>query len=225
MIKKIVFRVVLSVIASASAQIAPQKPNEAADLLAGLVKINTSNPPGTETQAAQYIKALLAQEGIDSEIFESAPGRGNIVARLKGTGKARPLLLMGHLDVVGVERAKWTIDPFAAVVKDGYLYCRGASDDKGWVAANLAAFLRLKREKVPLDRDIIFLAEAGEEGTPQFGIEYMIQNHWDKIECESALNEGGAIHIKDGKVDFVAIATTEKVPRGMRVIARGTSGH
>jgi acetylornithine deacetylase/succinyl-diaminopimelate desuccinylase-like protein len=134
-------------------------------------------------------------------------------------------MLMAHLDVVGVERDKWTVDPFAAVIKDGYIYGRGASDDKGMVAANLAAFLQLHREKAALDRDVIFLAEAGEEGTPQYGIEYMVQNHWDKIDCEFILNEGGEIHINGGRVDYVALATTEKVPRGMRVTARGNSGH
>src|SRR5689334_23371774 len=186
--------------------------SEAADILVNLIKINTSNPPGNEAQAAQYIKNLLDKEGIPSEIFESAPGRGNIVARLKGSGKARPLMLMAHLDVVGVERDKWTVDPFAAIVKDGDIYGRGASDDKGMLAANLATFLQLHREKIPLDRDIILLAEAGEEGTPKYGIEYMIENHWDKIECEYVINEGGAIHLQNGAVNYVAIATTEKVP-------------
>jgi len=199
--------------------------NEAAEILVNLIKVNTSNPPGNETQAAQYVKGLLAAQGIPSEIFESAPGRGNLVARLKGNGKARPLMLMAHLDVVGVERDKWTVDPFAGTIKDGYIYGRGASDDKGMLAANIAAFLQLHREKVPLDRDIILLAEAGEEGTPKYGIEYMIENHWDKIDCEYVMNEGGAIHVESGSVNYVAIATTEKVPRGMTVTARGSSGH
>jgi acetylornithine deacetylase/succinyl-diaminopimelate desuccinylase-like protein len=215
---------ILSVVSIATAQ-SPSASNEASEILVSLIKINTSNPPGNETQAAQYIKSLLDKEGIPSEIFESAPGRGNIVARLKGSGKARPLMLMAHLDVVGVERDKWTLDPFAGTIKDGYIYGRGASDDKGMLAANLAAFLQLHREKVPLDRDIILLAEAGEEGTPRYGIEYMIENHWDKIDCEYVINEGGAIHVQDGAVNYVAIATTEKVPRGMTVTARGSSGH
>ena len=199
--------------------------NDASEILVNLVKINTSNPPGNEAQAAQYLKGLLAAEGISSEIFESAPGRGNLVARLKGNGKARPLMLMAHLDVVGVERDKWTVDPFAGTIKDGYIYGRGASDDKGMLAANVAAFLQLSREKVPLDRDIILLAEAGEEGTPRYGIEYMIENHWDKIDCEYVINEGGAIHLQNGSVNYVAIATTEKVPRAMTVTAHGSSGH
>lgn len=199
--------------------------DETVQILSDLVKIDTSNPPGNETRAAEYIKSLLAKEGIESEIVESAAGRGSLVARLKGNGKKRPLLLMGHLDVVGVERDKWTMDPFAAIIKDGYLYGRGSSDDKGMVAANLQVFLQLHRLKVPLDRDVIFLAEAGEEGTTQFGIDFLVEKHWDKIECEYALNEGGEFPLKDGKLFYAGISTTEKVPRGLNLIAHGSSGH
>jgi acetylornithine deacetylase/succinyl-diaminopimelate desuccinylase-like protein len=126
---------------------------------------------------------------------------------------------------VGVEKARWTVDPFAGIVKDGYVWGRGSSDDKGMTAACLEVFLQLHRLKVPLDRDVIFLAEAGEEGTPSVGIEYMVDKHWDKIECEFALNEGGGTLKRDGKVAYVGIATTEKVPRGMKLVAKGTSGH
>ncbi len=198
---------------------------EAVEHLAALVRIDTSNPPGNEIRAAEYIKGVLEREGIASEIFESAPGRASIVARLAGSGKKKPLLLMGHLDVVGVEREHWTVDPFSAEIKDGYLYGRGSSDDKGMVAANLEIFLLLHRQKVALDRDVIFLAEAGEEGTSEFGIDFLVEKHWDKIECEYALNEGGDTTVKDGKVQFVGVSTTQKVPRGMVVTARGTSGH
>lgn len=199
--------------------------DEAITFLSELVKIDTSNPPGNETRAAEYIKGVLAAEGIHAEIFESAPGRGNLVARLKGNGKKRPLLLMGHLDVVGVERNKWTVDPFGAAIKDGYLYGRGSIDDKSMDAANLEVFLLLHRLKVPLDRDVILLAEAGEEGTTQFGIDYMIAHHWDEIACEYALNEGGEIAEENSKTQYVAISTTQKVPRGFSLVARGTSGH
>src|SRR5216684_5730879 len=164
---------------------------EAVKFLSELVKIDTSNPPGNETKAAEYIKNVLAAEGIPAQVYESAPGRGNLVARLKGNGKKKPLLLMGHLDVVGVERDKWTMDPFAATIKDGYLYGRGSVDDKSMDAANLEVFLLLHRMKIPLDRDVILLAEAGEEGTSQFGIDFMVEEHWDKIDCEYVLNEGG----------------------------------
>jgi acetylornithine deacetylase/succinyl-diaminopimelate desuccinylase-like protein len=168
---------------------------------------------------------VLAAQGIPAQIFESASGRGNVVARIKGTGKKKPLLMMGHLDVVGVERAKWTVDPFAATIKDGYLYGRGAIDDKAMDAANLEVFLMLHRMKLPLDRDVILLAEAGEEGTTQFGIDFMVEKHWDEIACEYAFNEGGDVVEENGKVQYVAVSTTQKVPRGFSLIAKGTSGH
>ncbi len=199
--------------------------DEVVNILSGFVRIDTSNPPGNETKGAEYLKSILDREGIASETFEMERGRGNIVARLKGNGKKKPILLMGHIDVVGVEREKWTVDPFSGVVKDGYLYGRGSSDDKGMASACLEVFLLLHRLKVPLDRDVIFLAEAGEEGTSSVGIEFMVQQHWDKIECEYALNEGGMIYAPNGKVKYVGVATTEKVPRGFKLVAKGTSGH
>ncbi|HLW54124.1 MAG TPA: M20/M25/M40 family metallo-hydrolase [Candidatus Angelobacter sp.] len=198
--------------------------DEAVKFLAELVRIDTSNPPGNETRAAEYIKGVLAGEGISAQIYESAPGRGNLVARLKGNGKKKPLLLMAHLDVVGVERDKWTVDPFAGIIKDGYLYGRGSIDDKSMDAANLEVFLLLHRLKVPLDRDVILMSEAGEEGTTQFGIDFMVEKHWDDIACEYALNEGGAIPEENGKVEYVGVSTTQKVPRGFTLVARGTSG-
>jgi acetylornithine deacetylase/succinyl-diaminopimelate desuccinylase-like protein len=199
--------------------------DEVVKILSGFVRIDTSNPPGNETKGAEYLKSILDRNGIASEIFEMEPGRGNIVARLKGSGKKRPILLMGHIDVVGVEREKWTVDPFGGLVKDGYLYGRGTSDDKGMVSACLEVFLLLHRLKVPLDRDVIFLAEAGEELTTNVGIEFMVQQHWDEIECEYALNEGGVIYAPFGKVKYVGVATTEKLPRRFKLVARGTSGH
>src|SRR5947208_11766817 len=199
--------------------------DEALKFLTELVKINTSNPPGNEARAAEYIKGVLAAEGIQAQIFESAPGRGNLVARLKGNGKKKPLLLLGHLDVVGVERDKWTVDPFAAVIKEGYIYGRGSHDDKAMDAANLEILLLLHRLKAPLDRDVILLAEAGEEGTTQFGIDFMVEKHWDEIACEYALNEGGNTPEDNGKVQYVGVSTTEKVPRGLFLRSRGSSGH
>ncbi len=212
----------------ASAQAPPDftaSRDEAVGFLTELVRIDTSNPPGNEARAAEYIKSVLAAEGIPAQVYESAPGRGNLVARLHGNGKKKPLLLMAHLDVVGVERDKWTVDPFAGVIKDGYLYGRGSIDDKSMDAANLEVFLMLHRRKVPLDRDVILLAEAGEEGTTQFGIDFMVQKHWDEIACEYALNEGGDIREENGKVQYVAVSTTQKVPRGFSLVAHGTSGH
>jgi acetylornithine deacetylase/succinyl-diaminopimelate desuccinylase-like protein len=220
----------LSITALPAGQTRPAQPDfgareEVAQLLSGLVKIDTSNPPGNEIKAATFIKQVLDKEGIPSEIFEAAPGRANLVARLKGSGRKRPVLLMGHTDVVGVEREKWSFDPFGGTIKDGYVYGRGASDDKGMTAACLEVFLMLHRLKVPLDRDVIFLAEADEEGGGPMGIGFMVAKHWDTIDSEFALNEGGWIYENSGRVQYVGVATTEKVPRGLRVVAKGTSGH
>jgi acetylornithine deacetylase/succinyl-diaminopimelate desuccinylase-like protein len=200
--------------------------DEALHFLTDLVKLDTSNPPGNEIRAANYIRSVLDREGIASEIFESAPGRASLVARLKSNESKRPLLLMGHIDVVGVERDKWTIDPFAAIVKGGYLYGRGSSDDKAMDAANLEVFLELHRQKVPLDRDVILLAEAGEEGTSQFGIDFLVDKHWDKIECEYALNEGGSFLLSESdKLEYAGVSPAEKVPRGLLLVGHGSSGH
>ncbi len=199
--------------------------DETVQILSDFIKVDTSNPPGNETKGAAYLKAILDREGIASEIFELEPGRGNLVARLKGSGKKKPLLLMGHLDVVGVEREKWTVEPFGGVIKDGYIYGRGASDDKGMTSVCLEILLQLHRLKIPLDRDVIFLSESGEEGTTHVGIDFMVKQHWDKIECEFALNEGGRIYESGGKVQYVGVSTTEKVPRPFLLSAKGTSGH
>jgi acetylornithine deacetylase/succinyl-diaminopimelate desuccinylase-like protein len=197
--------------------------NEAVGFLRDLVRIDTSS--GNETKAAEYIKSVFDKEGIPAELFTLENGHGNVVARLKGSGKKRPILLMGHTDVVGVEKEKWTVDPFGGVIKDGYLYGRGSTDDKDNASANLEVMLMLHRQKIPLDRDVIYLAEAGEEGSPRLGIGYMVNEHWDRIDSEFSLAEGGTTVLRDGKVRFVSIATTEKVGRGLRLVAKGTSGH
>ena len=200
--------------------------DDAVGLLQALVRIDTSSPPGNETLAAEYLKALLDETGIAAKILSLDPTRGNLVARLEGDGSQRPILLMAHTDVVGVERDAWTVDPFGGVIRDGYLYGRGASDDKGQLAAMVQVMLMLHRSQVPLARDVILLAEAGEEGTTEVGIDFLVAHHWDEIDAEFALNEGGRMRATDGTVDTVTIATTEKVPwRGIKLVARGTAGH
>jgi acetylornithine deacetylase/succinyl-diaminopimelate desuccinylase-like protein len=193
--------------------------------LAAFIRVDTVNPPGNETRGAQFIEAILDREGIASELLALEPSRANIVARLRGSGKRKPVLLMGHMDVVGVERGKWIVDPFAGVITNGHLYGRGAIDDKGMTLSLLQTFVMLKRLNVPLDRDVIFLACAGEEGTTHVGIDFVIAKHWEKIACEFALNEGGRIFEENGAVKYVAVATAEKVPRPFLLSAKGTSGH
>src|SRR5574340_222157 len=190
-----------------------------------LVRLDTSNPPGNETRAAKYLESVLNKEGIPTTLFAVEPQRANLIARLKGNGTKKPILLMGHTDVVGVQREKWTVDPFAALHKGGFVYGRGTQDDKDHVAANLMVLLLLKRLNIPLQRDVIFLAEAGEEGTTSVGIAALVAQKWPEIEAEYALAEGGSTLSENGKVRYVGITTTEKVPRGIRLVAHGRAGH
>ena len=190
-----------------------------------LLRMNTSNPPGNETEAAKYLQGVLEREGIETKLLALEPNRANLVARLKGNGSKRPLLVMGHTDVVGAQKERWSVDPFAAVRQNGYIYGRGAVDDKDNATAGVMLLLLLKRLKVPLDRDVIFLAEAGEEGTTRVGIDFLVKQHWDEIAAEYALAEGGGGAVHDGEVRLLTISTTEKVPRGTRLVAHGTAGH
>jgi acetylornithine deacetylase/succinyl-diaminopimelate desuccinylase-like protein len=205
-----------------------QLESDALNWLQDLLRINTVNPPGNELAAAKFIAGILDKEGIRSEIFESTPGRGFLVARLSSSAMpdpSRALLLMGHLDVVGVDKARWTVDPFGGIVKDNYLYGRGTIDDKGMTIADLAVMIALKRSGARLNRDVILLAEGDEENGGEFGMKFAVEKHWDKIACGFAINEDGGVSVKDGKVQFVGIQASEKVAVNVDVIAQGTSGH
>jgi acetylornithine deacetylase/succinyl-diaminopimelate desuccinylase-like protein len=190
-----------------------------------LVRFDTSDPPGNEKPAADYLARVLQQEGIPVEIFALEAHRPNIVARLKGTGRKRPLLLMGHTDVVNVDPKKWKHPPFAATRDGSHIYGRGTVDDKDNVVASLMTMLMLKRFKVPLDRDVIFLAEAGEEGSTRVGIQFMVEQHFDAIDAEYCLAEGGSASRTGGHVRFVSVQTLEKIPRRVELTSRGVSGH
>jgi len=198
---------------------------EAMEHFKALLRIDTSNPPGNETEAALYLQRVLEEEGIATEVFALDPSRANLVARIRGNGSKRPILVMGHTDVVGAQRENWSVDPFAATSRNGFVYGRGTLDDKDNVTAGLMLMLLLKRSGLQLDRDVIFLAEAGEEATPQFGIDFMIAEQWDRIEAEYCLAEGGGATSENGRVTSVTIATTEKFPMRIRLVARGTAGH
>jgi acetylornithine deacetylase/succinyl-diaminopimelate desuccinylase-like protein len=196
--------------------------------LAQLIQINTTNPPGNEQAAAKYIAGVLEREGISPELLEVAPGRSAVVARLRSSAisdPSRALLLVAHMDVVGAERARWSVDPFGAVMKDGYIYGRGALDDKSMLAANLATFLALKRSNARLNRDVIFLATTDEEAGGEAGIKTLIARNWDKFAAGYAINEGGEVIAKNGKVQYVAIQASEKVSVNVAVIAKGPAGH
>jgi acetylornithine deacetylase/succinyl-diaminopimelate desuccinylase-like protein len=172
------------------------------------------------------LKKVLESEGIPTKTFALDPSRANLVARLKGNGTRRPLLILAHTDVVGVQRDKWPVDPFRAVVKDGYVWGRGTKDDKPVLAANLITMLMLKRLNVPLDRDVIFLAESGEEADiTGVGIDYMVREHFAEIDAEFAMTEGGGATIEGTRVTRVNIGTAEKLPARVRLVANGTAGH
>jgi acetylornithine deacetylase/succinyl-diaminopimelate desuccinylase-like protein len=201
---------------------------EAEGWLAELIKINTSNPPGNEQAAAKYVVGVLEKEGFTPELLEVAPGRSAVVARMRSSAVANPskaLLLVAHLDTVPVDKSRWTVDPFGAVIKDGYLYGRGAIDDKGMLAANLAVFISLKRSMARLNRDVIFLATDDEEAGGDAGIRMLIAKYWDKFAAGYAINEGGNVFVKNGKVQYIGVQASEKVAVNIAVIARGTSGH
>ena len=201
---------------------------EAQGWLADMIRINTSNPPGNELAVAKYISGILQKEGIPNEVVEMAPGRSIVIGRLQAGPLADPanaLLLVAHQDTVGVDPTKWTVDPFGAIARDGYLYGRGSIDDKGMLAANLATIVELKRTGARLGRDVIFLATDDEEGGGAASIKVTIEKYWDKIACAYALNEGGRVMLKDGKVQYVGIQASEKVSYNVVVTATGPSGH
>lgn len=190
-----------------------------------LLKIDTSSPPGNETKAVEYLKQVFDKEGIPYQVFAKDPSRANIVARLKGNGKKKPILILGHTDVVTTDPSKWTHPAFGAVRDGGYVYGRGTVDDKDNLVAGLMLMLQLKRQNIPLDRDVILLAEAGEEGAPDVGAQFMADAHLDAISAEFCFAEGGGVVRTGGKVVQANIGTTEKEPRFVEIIARGPAGH
>jgi acetylornithine deacetylase/succinyl-diaminopimelate desuccinylase-like protein len=191
-----------------------------------LLRLDTSSPPGNEQLATGYLTQVLQKEGISVEIFALDPSRPNLVARLKGNGTRRPLLLMGHTDVVNVDPKKWTHPPFDATRDGGYVYGRGTVDDKDNLTAALMVMLTLKRMNVPLDRDVILLAESGEEGAAAEGVKFMVEDRqFPAIDAEYCLAEGGGVTREGGKVQFASIQTVEKIPRAIELTATGISGH
>jgi acetylornithine deacetylase/succinyl-diaminopimelate desuccinylase-like protein len=190
-----------------------------------IIQINSSFPSGSEAPVVEYLRSVLTNEGISTQVFALDVKRPNLVARLKGNGKKRPILLMAHTDVVSVDSTKWTHPPFSATREGGYVYGRGTIDDKDNVVSALMVMLLLKRLNVKLDRDVIFLAESDEEGDSRMGIEYMINEHWSEIDAEFCFAEGGHVFRTHGKIKYSGIATTEKIVRGVKLMAHGPSGH
>jgi acetylornithine deacetylase/succinyl-diaminopimelate desuccinylase-like protein len=192
--------------------------------LADMIKLDSSNPPGNETRVAHYLKSVADSEGIPSELIGGDASRLNFIARLKGSGAEKPLLLMAHSDVVPADLTQWTVPPFSALVREGHMYGRGAQDDKSLLAAELAVMVELKRRKTPLQRTVILLAEADEEADSS-GIQWLIRNAYSKIDAEFAINEGGFAFDAPSGHRVYQVQTAEKIPSRLMLTARGTAGH
>src|SRR5213083_56942 len=201
--------------------------DEAGALLSRYIGINTTNPPGNEIVAARWLAAVLQRDGIEARIFEPAPGKANLYARLAGDGSARPLILLNHMDVVLASPEYWTVEPFSGLLKDGYIWGRGALDMKGEAIAQVMTMLILKRAHVPLKRDIIFLATADEEIGAGVGAAWIVEHQAGLVkDAEFLLNEGGLTRADGhGDVEFYGVGTTEKSPFWLDLTARGTAGH
>jgi acetylornithine deacetylase/succinyl-diaminopimelate desuccinylase-like protein len=195
-----------------------------------LIRFDTTNPPGNELPLARYLDEVLRAAGIETRLFEPTPGRAALIARLRATvaPEGGALLLLAHMDVVGVEAEHWTVDPFGGVIKDGYLYGRGAIDDKGMLAANLETMLLLKRHVVDaggaLARDVVFVATSDEETGGEWGLGWILAHHADLVRAEFAINEGGRTRIVGRGTTYLAVQTAEKVSHVVRMTAHGPGG-
>ncbi|MFN0086968.1 MAG: M20/M25/M40 family metallo-hydrolase [Blastocatellia bacterium] len=200
---------------------------EAIELFVQYLRIETANPPGNEIRAARFFAEICRREGIEHQVFEPSPGRGTIWARIRGDGSRRPIILLNHLDVVPNNREFWTVDPFGGVIRDGFIYGRGALDMKSLGMAEFMTLLTLKRARVKLTRDVIFLGTADEEAGGLEGAGWFVRNHPALLDkAEFLLNEGGGNLIDpEGKVLAVGVGPSEKTPAWLRLTANGTAGH
>jgi acetylornithine deacetylase/succinyl-diaminopimelate desuccinylase-like protein len=204
-----------------------QSTDSTAALLVDLIHANSSNPPGVTRGVATVLAARFRARGIDVKLVPTPDtGKVQFIARLKGDGSKRPVLVAAHADVVGVEPEKWSVDPFAGVIKDGHVLGRGAIDFKGGMAVFARAVMELAERKVPLARDVIFLAESDEEGALPYNTTWLARQDWADIDAEFALNEGGWIMKgDDDAVRYVSISTADKLSIPLTVTAHGTSTH
>lgn len=227
---------VLSVSSGAQAQGRPVAPGidwssyaaESQRVLSDYLRINTSNPPGNELEAARFLKAILESEGIEAQILDTVElgrGRANLYARLKGSGAKKAIALVNHMDVVPATASAWSVDPFSGIVKDGYIWGRGAIDMKGETVAHLMAMIALKRNGVPLTRDIVFIANADEELTSTGGLAF-VKNHADLIrDVEYIVTEVTENSVKNGKVEYFAVGVSEKRTFWQRLTVKGVPSH
>ena len=195
------------------------------EVLLQLLSVDTSH--GHELQALQPVLERFKAAGIPAQLLESAPTRGNLIARIKGTGAQRPLLLLAHIDVVPVEGQKWKTPPFTPVEKDGYLTARGVTDDKAMASAIVAVALELAASPKKPSRDVIVALTSAEETGAIEGVQWLVKNHRDLIDAELALNEGGDIFVATdlSRVEVVQMSVAEKTYKSFRLSTRGTGGH
>lgn len=193
--------------------------------LAELIRIDTTNPPGNETPAAEYLASMLSAAGLEPTLVGADPRRMNVVARVKGSGAKPPLLLAAHTDVVPVERSMWKHDPFGGEIHDGYLWGRGAIDMKQMAIMSALVMTKLQRENVKLDRDVIFAGVADEEAGCEMGSKYLVDNHPDLVRAEYALGEAGGFTVHVGGAHIYPIQVAEKGAVGIRMRAHGSAGH
>jgi acetylornithine deacetylase/succinyl-diaminopimelate desuccinylase-like protein len=206
-------------------QLLKEVEEEVTRFLSDLIRIDTTNPPGNETEAAKWLAENLSREGFKCELFESAPGRGSVITRMKGTGEKPSLLLLSHLDVVAANAEEWSVDPFGGVVKDGFVWGRGALDMKGMTAIEVMVMKLLKRNGVKLKGDVILAATADEEQGGLSGADYLLRNYTDKIFAPYVLNEGGGLAIPTQNRNVFTVQTAEKGILWFKVKAKGTPGH
>ncbi|MEM3699551.1 MAG: M20/M25/M40 family metallo-hydrolase [Candidatus Bathyarchaeia archaeon] len=206
-------------------QILKEIEEEITNLLSDLIRINTTNPPGNETEAAKYLAKNLEKDGFKCELFESAPGRGSVVTRLKGE-KAKPsLLLLSHLDVVAANPKEWSVDPFGGIIKDGFVWGRGAIDMKSMTAMEVMVMKLLKRNGVKPKGDIILAATADEEKGGEAGAGWLVRNYPEKVQADYVINEGGGLAIPINGKNIYTIQTAEKGVLWFKVKAKGSPGH
>lgn len=200
---------------------------EASDLLSRYIRIDTSNPPGNEARAVDFLGKVLHDNGIEFKTYESAPGRVSLLARLKGEGNNKPLLLLSHSDVVPAEGGAWDEEPFSGLIKDGVIWGRGALDMKGMGIMELMSILLLKRNQIPLNRDVLLLVAADEESLGGFGMEYMLRNHPEELEADFVLNEGGFgnVSLLPNNQPAFLVSIGEKGPVWLKLLQRGSPGH
>lgn len=199
--------------------------DEVTDLLSDLIHINTTNPPGNETEAAKYLARNMEKEAFKCELFESAPGRGSVITHLKGSGEKPNLLLLSHLDVVAANPKEWSVDPFAGIVKDGFVWGRGALDMKSMTAMEVMVMKLLKRNNVKLKGDVILAATADEEKGGEEGAGWLVHNHPEKVRADYIINEGGGLAIPINGKNIFTIQTAEKGILWFKVKAKGRPGH